>query len=90
MTKIAVPIKIGHSPYIRGETEHGRKSASAEDVRDVAKESSARQGMTEFEARALETAPRRAESAKDVHYKLILARQVKQLVAQFMSKLKAT
>jgi hypothetical protein len=52
--------------------------------------SSSRQGMEEFEARAPEAAPRRTESAKDVHFKLTLARQVKQLVARFMSKLKAS
>ena len=46
--------------------------------------------MAEFEARAPEAMPRRAESAKDVHFKLTLARQVKQLVARFMSKLKAS
>ena len=46
--------------------------------------------MAEFEARAPEATPRRAESAKDVHFKLTLARQVKQLVARFMSKLKAS
>ena len=46
--------------------------------------------MAEFEVRAPEATPRRAESAKDVHFKLTLARQVKQLVARFMSKLKAS
>ena len=46
--------------------------------------------MTEFEARVPEATPRRAESAKDVHYKLTLARQVKQQEARFRSKLKAT
>ena len=46
--------------------------------------------MAEVEARVPETTPRRAESAKDMHYKLTLARQVKQLMARFRSKLKAT